>query len=157
MEITSAGCGRSAVTVPVKSKTWRSRPMRKITRECCVATDSGSAHCRGCGKEASFVGIATRLYLCWVSRSCQSNREPGGPNRNHASIVRKPRLATTKFAQLRYSDPSLDLIGTTFAGGSVRGSRQNDGLLGHGVRVYLWFARKSRCDGPRPNRPYSPP
>ena len=49
--------------------------------------------------------------------SCGRSRHlPARGERNQAGVVHKPTWSTTKVAQLRYSGPSLDWIGTTFAG-----------------------------------------
>ena len=49
--------------------------------------------------------------------SCGRSRHlPARGERNQAGVVHKPTWSTTKVAQLRYSGPSFDWIGTTFAG-----------------------------------------
>lgn len=61
--ITSARCGLSSVTVLVMSIAKRSLPTQKITRECWLASGSGSWSGFGWRKGVCLVGIRTRLYL----------------------------------------------------------------------------------------------
>ena len=81
----------STVTVPVKSKTWRSRPMRKITRECCVATRFWLRALPRVWKRSEFRWHSdTTIPLLGVQKLPKATGNPGGRTRNHASIVRKP-------------------------------------------------------------------
>jgi hypothetical protein len=152
MEITSAGCGRSAVTVLVKSKRWRSLPMRKITRECSVATGSGSWHCRGCGKGVSFVAIATQLYLCSGSRSRQRNRKPGVEfhDRNHsASFVALSARVLIDGVLLASAPRSASL---PHCGSATRDLRWSNGRTRQSARLWVVHGLLPRALPPTPAR-----